>query len=81
MLKRLTLLSILSESKLAIDEQVLDYKLMACTVSDDNENTWDIILNDGSTYSYYALGNVILTKTFLKMMPGGILVRAVQRSL
>ena len=58
---------VLSESKLAIDEQILDYKLMACTVSDDNGNTWDIILNDGSTYSYYALGNVILTKTFLKM--------------
>jgi hypothetical protein len=58
---------VLSESKMAIDEQALDYKLMACTVSDDNGNTWDIILNDGSTYSYYALGNVVLTKTFLKM--------------
>jgi hypothetical protein len=58
---------VLSESKLTVDEHVLDYKLMACTVSDDNGNGWDIKLNDGDYYSYYALGNVILTKTFLKM--------------
>jgi len=58
---------ILSESKLTIEEHVLDYKLMACTVSDDDGNVWEINLNDGSNYSYYALSNVILTKTFLKM--------------
>ena len=58
---------VLSESKLTIDEHVLDYKLMACTVSDDNGNNWDIKLNNGEYYSYYALGNVILTKTFLKV--------------
>jgi hypothetical protein len=58
---------VLSESKLTIDEHVLDYKLMACAVSDDNGNSWDIKLNNGDYYSYYALGNVILTKTFLKM--------------
>ena len=58
---------VLSESKLTIDEHVLDYRLMACTVSDDNGNNWEIKLNNGDYYSYYALGNVILTKTFLKM--------------
>jgi hypothetical protein len=48
-------------------EQKLTYKLMACSVTDTNGNSWDIKLTDGESYSYYVLRNVLLTRPFLKM--------------
>ena len=50
------------------DKDKLGYKLLACTVSCNTTDTiWQIVLTDGSTYSYYTLGTLILSKPFLKM--------------
>lgn len=56
------------EETLFKQHQMLDYKFMACTVDDrDSSDVWNILLTDNETYSYYTLGNVLLTKPFLKM--------------